>query len=176
MRAYKQLSATLTKNIMNTLKKFLKNNSVKKYGINVQYGSPSQMMYTTTTVYPLNEKIIKIIVSPDILYGNYRKGILKGEYFDVLYVGRTGKGKGDKHTLQERLIEHARNHLNENLYFDFNEANTVENAYKKECIDYHHFLGGEPNTHLKNQDHPAMPDGEDIACPLPNCITNKKEH
>lgn len=81
--------------------------------------------------------------------GNYALGYYdKKNTFIVKYVGRSDTD------LNRRLKEHVRDKFDQPL-FKYSYATTVEEAYKKECKNYHDFKGG-----LLNDEHPKLPKGK----------------
>lgn len=97
-----------------------------------------------------NAKITKI--SP----GNFALGKVhptkKG--FIVQYIGRADSD------LNEQIKEHLGDDY---THFKFSYANTAEEAFLKECTNYHEFGGSQK---LRNKMHPGKLLKEDIKCPV----------
>jgi hypothetical protein len=94
--------------------------------------------------------------------GNYALGYLyqdnEDKEFVVEYVGRSDKD------LRKRLKEHKEEGYRN---FKFSYAKNAEEAYYKECRNYHDF--GEDKI-LDNQYHPDKPNEQNnLRCPYPNC-------
>lgn len=106
--------------------------------------------------YPLNEEEIdKRIMKNKI--GNYAYGHLdKDDIFIVEYIGRSD-------TCLNTRIRHG---IGEYEMFKFSYAESVKEAFEKECNNYHDFGGKEK---LNNAIHPARPEGSDIGCPVEGC-------
>ncbi|MGI9249608.1 MAG: hypothetical protein ACR2PR_00175 [Pseudohongiellaceae bacterium] len=87
--------------------------------------------------------------------GNYALGEddANGE-FEVKYVGRSD---GD---VNHRLRQWPQN--TELKKFMYSYADTPQEAFEKECTDYHDF---DPSH---NENHPAQPDDTDLKCPVCN--------
>lgn len=102
--------------------------------------------------------------------GNYAFGCIENidgkRVFVVRYVGRSDTN------LRERIKQSYKQ--NESIFFDskcnffkFSYASTIQEAYEKECRNYHDF--GE-HIHLLNKEHPAKPkDKEYFNCPIDGC-------
>ncbi|MGV3526527.1 MAG: hypothetical protein ACO1RX_20080 [Candidatus Sericytochromatia bacterium] len=84
--------------------------------------------------------------------------------FEIRYVGRSDKD------LQIRLISHIEGEQDCD-YFIFWYTNTAEEAYRKECIQYHAERGV-----IFNKIHPDTPIGIDLVCPDPNCSKDLNEN
>lgn len=99
-----------------------------------------------------NEETIDEKVSPNKI-GNYALGEKDDEgTFLVSYVGRSDSDLRDE--LKARSGTH-------NLpRFKFSYANSKEEAFNKECRNYHDF---DPS---KNKTHPDSPDGMNLKCPV----------
>lgn len=112
------------------------------------------------TVYPLNEESIDANVADGIQPANYRIGRLNGQDYEVIYVGRVDirQDRG----LKDRMIEHL-GEFEGDCYFEWNEARTVLDAYRRECMDYH--CWGEVGD-LENEIHPRKPTGYQTICPV----------
>lgn len=98
-----------------------------------------------------NENINKEF--PDIKPGNYALGNKVKDGFIVHYVGRS----------DENLNHRLHDWIGQYEWFKASYANSVDEAYKKECQNYHDF--GECEK-LANKDHPDKPDGSMICCPV----------
>lgn len=106
---------------------------------------------------------IKIQIPDEVKIGNYRIGIIEGDWFIVKYVGRA-----TDQLLVDRLLQH-KNHTDDHYYDDsyyffYSPANSDEDAINQECIDFHSF-GGEET--LDNKEHPALPNNTN--CPWQGC-------
>lgn len=95
--------------------------------------------------------------------GNYAFGYLNDRgAFIVRYVGRSDSDLKDriKHGItdmgEDKTLRYER--------FKFSYADTVEDAYNKECQNYHDFGG--PDGCLANKVHPAKPEGYTRNCPV----------
>lgn len=118
-----------------------------------------------TVVYSYNEQTINLIITSDFI-GNYRIGILdENDTFKVAYIGRA-----TEQSVKERLLQHIHNRdFNNCTVFDFNVAETPEDAYYRECLDYHAFDDGQGGDgFFKNQIHPSKINA-DLECPWPEC-------
>ena len=134
--------------------------SLKGKKVYYVYPFASNNMRESTIVYPFNDNDIKTVVSADIGCGNYRIGkITDSDLFMPFYVGRVTGGN-----LRDRLIEHIAEYGTDEIYFNFEIASSVLEAYEKECHDYHSFLDG--NGYLRNKIHPAKPDKLNTKCPI----------
>jgi len=101
---------------------------------------------------PLEESTIQTLVEKGSI-GNY---LLYDSKQCVLYVGRSDTD------LQKRLLDH----VNEPPYksFKFSYADSPEEAYYKECKQYHEY---EKSGKLRNEKHPDCPDGMGhLRCPV----------
>ena len=90
--------------------------------------------------------------------GNYIVGHNERGKFIPTYVG--------KGNLKDRLTKHLKDEYNDKL-FAFTYRNTIEEASKAECKDYHVFKRISEGGTLKNKIHPTVPDGE--KCTYPGC-------
>lgn len=121
--------------------------------------------------YDLTKDVIDKEVKKD-KPGNYllTKNI-KGE-FDVNgnYVGRSDNEKKGSKTddLNTRLKVHIKEGYKR---FKFCNAKDAEEAYKRECVDYHYY---KDKVELENKNHPGSPDGKKLQCLFPRCEDNKK--
>lgn len=112
----------------------------------------------------LDESVIDKYVPDNHQPGNYRIGRLIGNSFRIIYVGRVDKRKD--RGIKDRLKEHI-GEWPGNLYFNWNDASTIEEAYNNECKDYHTWLNYEGT--LENDNHPAKPEGKtNLKCPVCN--------
>ncbi len=116
------------------------------------------MGFSYDLTYDVIDKVIE-----DNRIGNYAYGYLDNQgVFIVLYVGRSDNN------LKER-IKHGITDIKNNPTlrferFKFSYANSVIEAYEKECRNYHDF-GGEYNK-LYNKIHPTKPDDYNGLCPI----------
>lgn len=102
----------------------------------------------------LKKEVIETL--KDGLIGNYALGYMSANNsFVVHYVGRSDTD------LKQRLLQHL-DDTKVYPYFKFSVANTVKEAYLKECKNFHDF-GGE--KYLDNKNHPAKPEGIKEVCP-----------
>lgn len=107
------------------------------------------------------EKIDKLISSG--MKGNYAYGYLNERgAFTVRYVGRSDSDLNEriKHGIADMENDKALRYER----FKFSYADTVEEAYEKECRNYHDFGGAEGR--LMNEVHPAKPEGYKSKCPV----------
>ena len=101
--------------------------------------------------FPFNEKSIDNTIH-DNKIGNYALGSINDK--DGLSVSYVGRSDNDlKAELKQRLQTHPHSH------FKTSYANSVEEAYNKECQNYHDFSPSE------NEIHPAKPN-LNIQCPV----------
>lgn len=111
--------------------------------------------------YPYTLEEIESRIAPGCI-GNYAYGYLNdGGQFVVKYVGRSDTD------LRER-IKHGLEDMKANpelkyQRFKFSYAETPEEAFRKECRNYHDF--GEDRGSLNNNYHPDAPDGTNCSCP-----------
>lgn len=106
--------------------------------------------------YPLNEEEIDKHIEKNKI-GNYAYGHVDEEgSFIVAYVGRSDS------CLNTRI----RHGISQYDSFKFSYANSVKEAFEKECINYHEFGGKEE---LNNEIHPARPEGQAYDCPVEDC-------
>ena len=82
---------------------------------------------------------------------------------NIHYVGRSG-------VLITRLNQHV-DDKEDYKRFKFCYAKDSEEAYKRECEDYHKYV---KYGKLENKNHPDSPDGTDLPCPVDGCDHNKK--
>lgn len=85
--------------------------------------------------------------------GNYVLCLLEDKTFVIKYVGRSDNDLNDR----------LKKHLEENYtLFMFSYASSIQDAYEKECQNYHDFGGSDK---LDNKIHPAKPEGINCICP-----------
>lgn len=92
---------------------------------------------------------------------NYRIGRVVGNNYYVIYVGRVDirQDRG----LKDRMLEHL-GEFESDCYFGWNSANSVLDAYRRECEDFHY--GGQYG-YLENKIHPRKPDNNlNTHCPV----------
>lgn len=95
--------------------------------------------------------------------GNYALGYLnKRGAFIVRYVGRSDSDL--KERIKHGITDMETNQSLRYERFKFSYADTIEDAYNKECQNYHDFGGAEGC--LVNKVHPAKPDGYKGKCPV----------
>ena len=105
-----------------------------------------------------NEKIDKEVEKNRLgIYGLDRGS--KDDPFKVYYVGRADE------CLNTRLKRHVDEKYKGTTYkwFKYDYADSIEEAYYKECKCYHHYGGKEK---LDNEIHPQKPEGTDLKCPV----------
>lgn len=106
-------------------------------------------------------------IVPENVMGNYaflQKKWLAGEYI-VRYVGRSDSDL-KKEIKQQMRTDRAKGCT----HFKYSIANSVKEAFEKECRNYHDF--GECDC-LNNDIHPAKPAGTRYKCPVEGCEYNK---
>lgn len=104
--------------------------------------------------YVLDPIKIDRLVAPKVP-GNYAVGYIAGGDFIVLYIGRS----------DDNLNRELKNWVfrkSDCLFFKFSCANSSQEAFKKECTNYHNFGG---SVKLKNKEHPQKPANTDWTCP-----------
>jgi len=89
--------------------------------------------------------------------GNYH--LCEKDERQQLVVRRVGRSDTD---LREELLKHTEDQTR--LLFFFEYAAGPEEAYRRECLDYHEFRGT-----LFVQKHPRPPEGSDLRCPVEGC-------
>ncbi|MBS1271989.1 MAG: hypothetical protein MAGBODY4_01125 [Candidatus Marinimicrobia bacterium] len=105
--------------------------------------------------YELSDKMVEKQAAPDTP-GNYALGYLNEEgTFVVCYVGRSDD------ELQSKLLSWV-GAIARYTHFEYSYADSAEEAYTKECHNYHDF-GGSDN--LYNSNHPYRKDKTDWTCP-----------
>ena len=100
---------------------------------------------------------------PEDLIGNYALGRNnpKNKSFIVQYVGRS---TDVRKRLHDHLNDPKEDWSNITL-FKFSQAADEQDAYEKECRNWHDF-GGESHS-LQNEIHPAKPEGKSyLECPV----------
>ena len=97
------------------------------------------------------ESIDKVITKKSA--GNYAFGYVEDKTFYVKYVGRSDVNLNDR-------IKHG---IDNYKSFKFSYANSPEDAFEKECKNYHDF--GEDKK-LDNEIHPQRPANTDYLCPI----------
>lgn len=107
--------------------------------------------------YQMSSSVIDQRIQPSKI-GNYALGYLSKDniHFIVCYIGRSDTD------LKQRI----KDHLNESpkyQLFKFSYANSQDEAFKKECINYHDFGG---DKYLENKVHPDAPSGKGGICPV----------
>lgn len=112
--------------------------------------------------YPLNQETIDRVVENGRI-GNYAYGYINGEgMFVVRYVGRSDT---DLHVrISHGISEYRERPALRYDLFKFSYACTAQEAYEKECRNYHDF-GGERGL-LANTEHPDRPKGTFHHCPI----------
>lgn len=112
--------------------------------------------------YPLTQEVIDCIVGKGKI-GNYAYGYLNEEgSFIVRYVGRSDTDLQEriKHGIEDMRTDPSCRYER----FKFSYANSILEAYEKECQNYHDFGGDEEK--LQNRVHPSKPDGYEGKCPI----------
>lgn len=99
--------------------------------------------------YSFDSNTVKSTVSEDKI-GNYALGYVKENTFHIEYVGRSDTD------LQGELIIRIVTHPHPS--FKFSYAASSNEAYRKECQNYHDFSPHE------NEIHPASPAGMNLQC------------
>lgn len=89
--------------------------------------------------------------------GNYALGYVKENTFYVRYVGRADT------CLKERLKDHEHMADDKCKRFKFAYTDSVENAFQKECANFHEY------SPALNKIHPDSPNGLDLECPIEDC-------
>lgn len=116
-------------------------------------------------VHRLFDIIVSMIV-PENVIGNYAFGYINkvNGAFVVCYVGRS-----DTNLRQEIKQQMKTNRAKNCTHFKFSVAESVKEAFEKECRDFHYFGGAD---RLNNQNHPAKPAGTNYTCPVVGCEYN----
>jgi hypothetical protein len=92
--------------------------------------------------------------------GNYALGYVRQSTsgFVPKYVGRSDND------LKGELIAKLPTKSSTRQQFKFGYAQTVKEAFDKECTNYHDF-----KRQLENNIHPRRPDGKNYSCPVRGC-------
>ena len=107
------------------------------------------------------DEIDRLVLENSI--GNYAYGYLNDKgVFIVCYVGRSDSDLKEriKHGIEDMKADPTCRYER----FKFSYANSIQEAYEKECRNYHDF-GGEEG-YLRNKEHPAKPDRYEGTCPI----------
>lgn len=88
--------------------------------------------------------------------GNYALGYIADKNFIVVYIGRSDN---DLNSELKKLVFCK----SDCLFFKFFLVKSADEAFEKECLNYHDFGG---NTGLKNNKHPVPLKGFDWKCPV----------
>lgn len=114
-----------------------------------------------------NEEVDKMVRENKI--GNYAYGYIgykKGKRtFVVRYVGRSDSDLKTE-IRQQMKTDRAKGCT----HFVYSVAESVKDAFEKECRDFHYFGGADK---LNNQNHPAKPAGTNYKCPVIGCEYNR---
>ncbi|MBD0384839.1 hypothetical protein [Paenibacillus sedimenti] len=86
--------------------------------------------------------------------GNYALGRMKGDIFEVSYVGRSDIDLGNR--IKDHLFKPY-------THFKASYASSSKTAYEKECKNFHDFGG---TRLLDNEIHPDRPVGTHYRCPV----------
>ena len=112
--------------------------------------------------YPLNQETIDSVILPN-RPGNYAYGYINDNgLFVVRYVGRSDSDL--KERVKHGIVEMEPDNALRYERFKFSYADSVVEAYYKECQNYHDFGGAEGR--LMNKVHPAKPEGYEGKCPI----------
>lgn len=107
------------------------------------------------------DEIDRLVLENSI--GNYAYGYLNDKgVFIVCYVGRSDTDLKEriKHGIEDMKADPTCRYER----FKFSYADSIQEAYEKECRNYHDF-GGEEG-YLRNKEHPAKPDRYEGTCPI----------
>jgi len=104
-------------------------------------------------IYKLTEAVVKTLFGKNII-GMYVLGDYEEDYFKVGYVGRSDTD------IRKRLLQHSKN--NEYDYFFAIPTDTIFEAYKLECREWHRFFD------INNSIHPDAPNNLPYKCPYCN--------
>ena len=107
------------------------------------------------------DEIDRLVLENSI--GNYAYGYLNDKgVFIVCYVGRSDSDLKEriKHGIEDMKADPTCRYER----FKFSYADSIQEAYEKECRNYHDF-GGEEG-YLRNKEHPAKPDRYEGTCPI----------
>ena len=108
-----------------------------------------------------NEEIERIVGENRI--GNYALGYLNAKAtFIVRYVGRSDTDLRER--IKHGIVDMEADSSCRYERFKFSYAENVQEAYEKECRNYHDF-GGDRGK-LRNTIHPAKPEGFNGKCPV----------
>ena len=130
----------------------------------------TSLNFKNSSVYILDDDHILPIVPNSI--GNYVLGYSDMGVFNLMYVGRSdtdlqkeiqAQGANKQKKFDKKLYTH--------FMFD-TSAKTPEEAYYKECTNYHDFISYFNPKQGGNEIHPALPEGnkyKDIKCPVRIC-------
>ena len=114
--------------------------------------------------YPLTEDEINTRVAKNRI-GNYAYGYLNEQgTFIVKYVGRSDTDLHER--IMHGIQEFKNNPRLKYERFKFSYATSKEEAYLKECKNFHDF-GGQKG-YLNNKIHPDAPEGIILECPFCN--------
>lgn len=99
------------------------------------------------------------VVPENIECGNYAFGNLTDGIFYIYYVGRSDSG-----LLKEINQQIDNGKAKDCELFKFSTVDNAEEAYKKECQNYHDY------NPPRNEIHPGKPAGnDDVKCPVEGC-------
>ena len=104
-------------------------------------------------IYKLTKSVISSLFEKSKI-GIYVLGNYTNDYFKVGYVGRSDTD------LRYRLLQHSKN--NQYSYFYYIATNTIFEAFKLECREWHRFFN------IKNSIHPDAPNNIPYICPYCN--------
>lgn len=107
------------------------------------------------------DEIDRLVLENSI--GNYAYGYLNDKgVFIVCYVGRSDTDLKEriKHGIEDMKTDPTCRYER----FKFSYADSIQEAYEKECQNYHDF-GGEEG-YLRNEVHPAKPERYEGTCPI----------
>lgn len=114
------------------------------------------------------EKVITKVSPGNYAFGNIRKKDGRDTFYPK-YIGRS-----DTDLKQEIINQGTTNMIDPKTklpvfgFFKFVYAKNADEAYKKECIDYHEY-----KSSLTNQIHPATPKNSKVKCPVEGCEYSK---
>ena len=114
-------------------------------------------------VHRLFDIIVSMLVSEKLI-GNYAFGYMEDDIFVVRYVGRSDSDLKTE-IRQQMKTDRAKGCT----HFVYSVAESVKDAFEKECRDFHYFGGAD---RLNNQNHPAKPAGTNYKCPVVGCEYN----
>ena len=110
--------------------------------------------------YPLNQDTIDRVVERGRI-GNFAYGYInESGQFVVMYVGRSDSDLFER--IGHGIMEFASHPEYRYECFKFSYASTIQEAYEKECRNFHDFGGNEGL--LVNAVHPATPEGNSAQC------------